>query len=547
MRAGLISLGCAKNLVDAEIMLGSLLKGGVEITNDAANADVLIVNTCSFIDSAQEESVDAILESSELRDKRRPAQALIVAGCLPQRFRQDLPPLMPEVDAFMGVDQITSVRSIIDQAIARRAEKLRNRGQQKMGKAARSAHVRKALVDINAKAGTRAGESGGKKSAPVPHSFLLKAPLVTVNTRPSFVPEFLTPRFRLTPRHFAYVKIAEGCNHPCSFCVIPQMRGSHRSRPQADILAEAKALLAEGVRELNLISQDSTYYGLDLRPNASRAIAGPDKFKSAVAQMPTGTANLCTLLRELNALPGDFWIRLLYTHPAHWTDELIETIRDCPKVVRYVDIPLQHIDDNMLERMRRETSGKYIIDLLARIRAGIPGIVLRTTFIAGFPGETEAAFKRLLEFIEQTRFERLGVFAYSQEEGTRAGRMAGQIPEEEKQRRRKRAMAVQHPVAAAVAQSFVGRTLKVLVEAEATQAQLNAARIQSWEHGLLRGKETHPLHGGGKFLVARGEADAPDIDGRVYIKGRLPLGEFAMVRVIAHTDYDLIAEPLTSR
>lgn len=547
MRAGLISLGCAKNLVDAEIMLGSLLKGGVEITNDAANADVLIVNTCSFIDSAQEESVDAILESSELRDKRRPAQALIVAGCLPQRFRQDLPPLMPEVDAFMGVDQITSVRSIIDQAIARRAEKLRNRGQQKMGKAARSAHVRKALVDINAKAGTKAGESGGKKSAPVPHSFLLKAPLVTVNTRPSFVPEFLTPRFRLTPRHFAYVKIAEGCNHPCSFCVIPQMRGSHRSRPQADILAEAKALLAEGVRELNLISQDSTYYGLDLRPNASRAIAGPDKFKSAVAQMPSGTSNLCTLLRELNALPGDFWIRLLYTHPAHWTDELIETIRDCPKVVRYVDIPLQHIDDNMLERMRRETSGKYIIDLLARIRGGIPGIVLRTTFIAGFPGETEAAFKRLLEFIEQTRFERLGVFAYSQEEGTRAGRMAGQIPEEEKQRRRKRAMAVQHPVAVAVAQTFVGRTLKVLVEAEATQAQLNAARIQSWEHGLLRGKETHPLHGGGKFLVARGEADAPDIDGRVYIKGRLPLGEFAMVRVIAHTDYDLIAEPLTSR
>jgi ribosomal protein S12 methylthiotransferase len=368
-------------------------------------------------------------------------------------------------------------------------------------------------------------------------------PIVDVHTRPGFIPDFATPRFRLTPRHFAYVKIAEGCNHPCSFCVIPQMRGSHRSRSQADIVAEAKQLLSEGVRELNLISQDSTYYGLDLRPNASRAIAGPEKFRTALEQMPADTANLCSLLRELNALPGNFWIRLLYTHPAHWTDELIATIRECRKVVRYVDIPLQHIHDNMLERMRRETSGEYIVDLLRRIRAGIPGIALRTTFIVGFPGETEAAFERLLEFIRETRFERLGVFAYSQEEGTRAGRMAGQISDAEKQRRRERTMATQHEVAVAVAEGFVGRKIKVLVESQATAAQLNAAQIQSWEHGLVRGRETHPLHGRGKYLVARGEADAPDIDGRVYIKGKLPVGEFATVRVIGHTDYDLIAEP----
>src|SRR5208283_2154066 len=238
----------------------------------------------------------------------------------------------------------------------------------------------------------------------------LREPLLEVSRRPSYIPDYATPRFRLTPKHFAYLKIAEGCNHPCSFCIIPRMRGSHRSRRQADIVAEAKALIADGVKELNLISQDSTYYGLDLRPNHSRAISSPEKFSAAARSLSADATTICTLLRELNALKGDFWIRLLYTHPAHWTDELIRTIADCPKVARYVDIPLQHIHENMLERMRRETSRQYIVDLLAKIRAGIPGIALRTTFIVGFPGETEACFEELLDFIRETKFERMGVF-----------------------------------------------------------------------------------------------------------------------------------------
>jgi ribosomal protein S12 methylthiotransferase len=321
------------------------------------------------------------------------------------------------------------------------------------------------------------------------------------------------------------------------------MRGSHRSRQPADILAEAEALIADGVKELNLISQDSTYYGLDLRPNRGQAISAPGKFSVAVKSLPVETPTICTLLRQLNALPGDFWIRLLYTHPAHWTDELIQTIAECPKVARYVDIPLQHIHENMLERMRRETSQQYILDLLRRIRAGVPGIALRTTFIVGFPGETAAQFEALLDFIHATKFERLGVFAYSREAGTRAGNMAGQIPDRIKAQRRDLAMAAQHAVAVQVAESFVGRTLKVLVEQEASAKELKSARISSWEHGLIRSQDQHLVQLKGRYLIARGEADAPDIDGRVYVRGSLPLGEFARVRVIGHTDYDLIAQP----
>jgi ribosomal protein S12 methylthiotransferase len=445
--------------------------------------------------------------------------------------------LLPEVDAFMGVDQIVGVTDVIRQALARRAAKqsaLKNAGKSPLG-------------DDALRAG-RGDEPSSPLAKPTPlhpaTAALAPAPLMDVSPRPRYVPDYATPRFRLTPRHFAYVKIAEGCNHPCSFCIIPRMRGSHRSRAQSDIVAEAKALISEGVRELNLISQDSTYYGLDLRPNATRAIASPDRFGAAVQALPAQATTIHSLLRELNALPGEFWIRLLYTHPAHWTDELIRTIAECPKVARYVDIPLQHIHQGMLERMRRETSQEYIVDLLRRIRAGIPGIALRTTFIVGFPGETEAQFQALLDFIRASRFERLGVFTYSKEEGTRAGGMAGQVPEKAKQQRRDRAMAAQHEIAVEVAESFVGRTLNVLVEGEAEEPKNE--RIRSWEHGLIRGADAQAARVKGRYLVARGEADAPDIDGRVYIRGRLPLGEFARVRILGHTDYDLIAEPARS-
>src|SRR5262249_17713956 len=251
------------------------------------------------------------------------------------------------------------------------------------------------------------------------------------------------------------------------------------------------------------------------------------------------------LLRELNSIPGEFWIRLLYTHPAHWTDELIQTIAECEKVARYVDIPLQHIHENMLERMRRETTREYILDLIGRIRAGVPNISLRTTFIVGFPGETERCFETLLDFIRTAKFERLGVFTYSKEEGTRAGKMSGQLSDKIKQQRRELAMAAQHEVAVQVAESFVGRTLKVLVEKEASAKELKSARISSWEHGLIRTTDEEVSQLKGRYLVARGEADAPDIDGRVYVRGDLPLGEFAQVEVISHTDYDLIAKPRT--
>ena len=534
LRVGLISLGCAKNLVDAEIMLGSLLKDGIQITNDAAQADALIVNTCSFIDSAQEESVDAILESAEVRDAKNRGQSLIVSGCLPQRFREELPKLLPEVDAFMGIDQVAQVSDIVKGAIQKRSERIKDAPKGKKQTSKAKIVERFAELEKNGQAEKHATDNAQHNSAP----------LLEVHQRPTFIPDFTTPRFRLTPKHFAYVKIAEGCNHPCSFCIIPRMRGSHRSRAQQDVVAEAKALIAVGVKEINLISQDSTYYGLDLRPNHSRAISSPEKFSAAAKSLAADATTICTLLRELNSLEGDFWIRLLYTHPAHWTDELIQTIADCPKVARYVDMPLQHIHDNMLERMRRETSQQYISDLIKRIRAGVPGIALRTTFIVGFPGETESSFETLLDFIRETKFERLGVFAYSKEDGTRAGAMAGQISDTVKQKRRERAMAEQHKVAVAVSESFVGRTIKVLVEGEADARQLKAASVSSWEHGLIRETDRHTRQMKGHYFVARGEADAPDIDGRIFIRGPLPIGGFARVKIIGHTDYDLIAEPV---
>ncbi len=540
LRVGMISLGCAKNLVDAEIMLGSLLQDGMQIVNDAAGADVVIINTCSFIDTAQEESVDAILQSAALREARHRGQGLVVSGCLPQRFREELPKLLPEVDAFMGIDQVAQVGEIVRGAFERRALRLGNSASQNRPVGGKRIAAKVAAGEeerIDSMAGNGHGAGGLQASTPA-------EPFIAIHDRPTYIPDFATPRFRLTPSHFAYLKIAEGCNHPCSFCTIPRMRGSHRSRRQEDIVTEARRLIAEGVRELNLISQDSTYYGMDLRSGQSRNIASPEKFGAAARSLPAQASNLCTLLTELNALPGDFWIRLLYTHPAHWTDELIQTMARCPKVARYVDMPLQHIHPNMLERMRRETSREYIEELIQRLRAGIPGIALRTTFIVGFPGETDGAFEALLQFIEESRFERLGVFTYSREEGTRAGRMESQIPDKLKRQRRDLAMAAQRKVAEKIAASMVGRTIKALVEKEATAAELKQASISSWEHGLIRGRNSGSDRLRGRYLVARSEADAPDIDGRVYVRGRLRPGEFAEVKIAGHTTYDLIGEPV---
>lgn len=547
LRVGLISLGCAKNLVDAEIMLGSLMKGGIEITNQAELADVMIVNTCSFIDAAQEESVDTILESSEVREAQNRGQGLVVSGCLPQRFREELPKLFPEVDAFMGIDQVAQVSQIVQNALEHRRQKLltlplkksipRNKVVQVLNDS-----VSKEKPSETHEESLRGTDKFGKTKKLIAPAASPIAPLFQVNARPVYIPDFETPRFRLTPNHFAYVKIAEGCNHPCSFCIIPRMRGTHRSRKQPDVVQEARELIAQGVKELNLISQDSTYYGLDLRPSRTGSIAAPDKFKAAASALPKDATTLCTLLRELNALPGDFWVRLLYTHPAHWTDELIQTIAECRKVVRYIDMPLQHIHENMLERMRRETSQQYIVDLIKKIRNQIPGIAIRTTFIVGFPGETEAYFQTLINFIGETRFERLGVFNYSKEDGTRAAQMAQHVPDKVRQKRHQLAMSAQLDISRSMGKAALGKTLKVLVEREASGRDLKNAAVSSWEHGLIRSTDSNQQLKG-KYLVARGEADAPDIDGRIYIKGHLPTGQFAEVKIIGHTDYDLIAEP----
>lgn len=446
-KVGMISLGCAKNLVDAEIMLGSVLQRGMEITSSADDADVLVVNTCAFIDSAKEESIDTILSAHQARGlNKRAGQKLIVSGCMSQRFARELREEMPEVNAFIGLNEVKELGLIVERVMANE--------------------------DVD---------------------------LAFADARPTYIPDYDTPRFRLTPAHSVYVKIAEGCNHPCSFCVIPQMRGKHRSRTMESVLAEIRGLVAEGVREINLISQDTTYYGMDLW--AERA--GPRQPVDS-ARGPT----LVALLREIQEIDGDFWVRLLYTHPAHWSDQLIETIAACDKVARYIDIPLQHIHESMLQRMRRETSRAHIESLMDRLRAGIPGLSIRTTFIVGFPGESDEEFESLLEFIARIRFERLGIFKYSREDGSRAAKMPEQISTKIKNARYRDAMSVQQKIAHEMACQKIGHELKLLVD---------------------------------QPLIARTEADAPDVDARVILSKAAAVGEFVTKRITGARGYDLLA------
>ena len=464
-KVGMISLGCAKNLVDAEIMLGSVLQRGMKITARAEDADVLVVNTCAFIDSAKEESINAILQAHQQRGlNRRPNQKLIVSGCMSQRFAKELSQEMPEVDAFVGLDQVSQLGEIVEKIVT---------------------HQSHASVKSYATDGTDATSD--------------EVNLAFTDTRPTYIPDYDTPRFRLTPPHSAYLKIAEGCNHPCSFCVIPQMRGKHRSRPAQSVLAEIRGLVSEGVREINLISQDTTYYGMDLWPKK----AGPRQPVDS-----TRGPTLAGLLREIQKIDGEFWVRLLYTHPAHWSDELIETIAQCDKVARYVDIPLQHIDDLMLERMRRETSRAHIENLVDKLRSGIPGVALRTTFIVGFPGETEKEFETLLNFIRNTRFERLGIFKYSQEEGSRAAKMPNQIHLKVKNARYRMAMSMQQRIAYEIARAKIGSELRLLVD------------------------QPH---------IARSEGDAPDVDALVVLSKSAAVGEFVWRRITGSRGYDVLA------
>jgi ribosomal protein S12 methylthiotransferase len=454
-KVGMISLGCAKNLVDAEVMLGDAASRGYEITANSDDADVIVVNTCGFIDTAKQESIDAILEAGS---KLREGQKLVVSGCLSQRYAGELRNELPEVHAFIGLDQVAQAGSILDDLFL-------------------PEHEESAMN------------------------------LVTRGSR--YIPDYTTPKFQLTPAHTAYVKIAEGCNHPCSFCVIPQMRGRHRSRTIDSVVREVRQRVAGGVREINLISQDTTYYGMDLWEQK----AGPRQPVDS-SRGPT----LVSLLDELADIgatgdqnDGEFWIRLLYTHPAHWSDELIAAIARNPRVVPYVDMPLQHIHQDLLGTMKRETSRQHIEDLIGRLRAGIPNLAIRTTFIVGFPGETEEHFESLMEFIDRVRFERLGVFAYSREEGSRAAKMEGQIATTTKNRRHRTAMKLQQKIAGELAAAQIGRTVRVLVE---------------------------------QPRVGRTMHDAPEVDCKVVLTRQAPVGRFIDARVTGTQVYDLVAEPI---
>ncbi len=441
----LISLGCAKNLVDSEIMVGHMMAAGFHKT-EPEEAQVLIINTCAFIDPAKEEAIATIFDAIRARENgEAPAeQKIIVAGCLSQRYAKDLVKSMPEVDCFVGVDMVCKVGDIA-----------------------------RALLD-----GT--------------------AEKIYSTPRSTFMPDVDTARYRLTGKHFAYVKIAEGCNHACSYCVIPRIRGGHRSRPQENIVREVRAMVEQGVKEVNLIAQDTTYYGMD-KWKAGKT-AGVDSTKGE---------SLASLLRELNDIPGDFWIRVLYTHPAHWSKELIDTFAECDKVVKYVDIPLQHIADGILASMRRKTDGDYIRRLIRDIRAAVPGIGIRTTFISGLPGETEEQHAELRDFIREFRFERAGVFPYSREEGSLAAKMPGQVHHATKKRRANELSMMMAGIADEIGQAGVGEKLRVLVDAPG---------------------------------IARGPWDAPDVDAAIHVDPTLPVGEFAEVEIVDSIAYELFAE-----
>jgi ribosomal protein S12 methylthiotransferase len=442
-----VSLGCPKNLVDSERMLGKLSQAGFALTPDADGADVVVVNTCGFIEPARQESLGVIREMLELKRQGR-VGAVVVAGCLAERKGDELLREVPEVDHLVGVFG----REEIVQVVARSLYQRRRDEQRSLF---RPAPV-KALED--------------------------------------------TARLRITPRHYAYLKISEGCDRLCTFCAIPGMRGKHVTKPIEEVLREARELVADGVRELILVAQDITWYGLDLY----------------------GEVRFASLLRELERIEGLEWLRILYAYPAHFTDELLEVLSRAKKVVPYLDMPLQHINDRLLKRMQRRVSRAQTEELLARLRRAVGGLALRTTFIVGFPGESEAEFQELCSFVREARFERVGVFTYSLEPGTPAERLPDHLPEEVKQARRDELMRIQQQIAFAHAQSQVGKELEMIVDGPDPEV---------------------PGH-----VLARTHADAPDIDCVVRLKGRnLKAGDLVRARVTGADGYDLMARAIRVR
>lgn len=437
MKIGMVSLGCPKNLVDSEVMLGLIREKQLEITNDPAEADLIIVNTCGFIESAKEESINTVLQMAEYKQNGS-CKYLVMTGCLGQRYADELFESMPEVDAIVGTDSFTDIGWVIDQVMA--------------GK--RLKHLQKL-------------ES---KNVAMP------------------------PRMLTTPSYMAYLKIAEGCDNCCSYCIIPQLRGPYTSRPYAEVLAEAKALADSGIKELIVVAQDTTRYGEDT----------------------TGKLLLPQLLRDLNALEGIRWIRVMYLYPNNFTDELIEAFATLDKVCKYIDIPLQHASDRLLDSMNRFDTREQVETLLNKLRTRIPGITIRTTFIVGFPGETEEDFEELKDFVEKQRFENAGVFQYSQEEGTVAGAMENQIAPEIKENRYHELMALQAGISEEIHQEREDVELDVLVEGFD-------------EDNLAYGRSTH---------------EAPDIDGTIFIENAegLKVGDMVRVRILQGFTYEMVAE-----
>lgn len=445
MKIGVVSLGCPKNLVDSETMLGLIHEEKYEITNDPSEAEIIIVNTCGFIESAKEESINTILQMAEYK-KSGSCKYIIVTGCLSQRYAEELFNELPEADAIAGVEVYDEIGSIIKRVM------------------------------------------NGERFIMLERS----KPDVIYTSKETFLPRILT-----TPSYTAYLKIAEGCDNCCSYCAIPKIRGPYRSKPMEQVLKEAKALADNGVKELIVVAQDTTRYGEDL---------------------PGGKLLLADLLKELNKIESLKWIRVMYCNPNNFTDELIETFASLDKVCKYVDLPLQHASNRLLASMNRYDTREEVETLLAKLRKRIPGIVIRTTFIVGFPGETDADFEELKEFVEQQRFENAGVFAYSQEEGTVAGAMPNQIPDEIKQERYHELMALQAQISEEIHKDTEGQTLEVLVEG-----------IEEDGSGLHYG---------------RSYREAPDIDGLVFIEnpGDIKPGCFVKVNILQGFTYESVGE-----
>lgn len=432
-----VTLGCEKNLVDSEIMGGLIYERGYSLVDDQEEATVIIVNTCGFIDAAKEESVNTILDMADLKQTAN-LKALIVSGCLTQRYKTELMREMPEIDGIVGTGDFHNIGDIVDQALA------------------------------------------GKK------------PVMVGN--PVFNYEKILPRRVTTPRYTAYIKIAEGCDNACTFCSIPIMRGKFRSRSMESVVTEVEQLAAQGVKEISLIAQDSTNYGTDLY----------DQFM------------LPTLMERVSAVPGIAWVRLHYAYPGFFTDELMDVIANNPKICKYVDLPLQHSEDRILKRMRRPGRQRDSRELIKKIRARIPGVSLRTSIIVGFPGETEEDFTNLSQFIQEMKFDRLGVFAYSKELDTPAARLPDQVPDDVKEWRANTLMELQRQVSNDVGAKRVGEVLDVLVER---------------------------YDGRNDVFIGRSQYDAPEIDGEVFITNcKVQIGELAKVRITHSLEFDMSGE-----